>query len=874
MGSVAGIDVVGEGTLSLTLLNSGSVGSAYFIEMIQLINYHNSGESLNEGVRQVRVNFTSTSGKQSNDAYGMIEIVELDSVFLEMDDMVHFCEGGSITLSPVVLPGSAEFNWSTGQNSPEITVSTPGTYSLTVSAEGLCPNEGEVIVEEWPVVQVHIHAPDILCENTLYQIEFSADTDHPISFDVYLEHHGIIHQVVNMIGQHSFNYSIEYAAELSLINFSTDAPICIDSSEAAVLLEFAPAYEVSLSDTICQGDSLHLNDSTFFFEAGTHYLDLYSVHGCDSQIILDLTVHPSHFMNSLTFTCDPNDDDTLTLYFTNQFGCDSIVVSGTAYLPPDSTFLTSFTCFEDSTGIYVDSLVNQHGCDSLVFYQSIFLPPDSTFVELSSCDPSEEGFFIDTLTNQHGCDSIVFSDIGLLPSDSTLLWSHSCNRADSGVFVQLLTNQYGCDSVVISVVEYITPDSTFIQLSSCNPEDEGAYVDSLVNSFSCDSLVITTVVFALADSTFLSEATCDKQQVGWVVDSLINSQGCDSLVFTEFVFLPPDSIMLHEITCDPDQESPVVEVLSNQFGCDSVVVTLFDFIPPDTTLLFDSSCEPENVGVFEEVLENQFGCDSVIIRQVELLPSHDILLTEESCHPADTGTFVQQLVNSFGCDSLVITVVELLPSHTTFFEFYTCDLAEVDSSTILLENRFGCDSLVISLTRLAESPQLSLNPLVLYEGFGVSCKGEEDGALEVEVEDGVPPYSILWGDGSELWARSGLAEGIYSATVTDDNGCSDDAEIALLAPDSLMISLVITHPDCFNDRAGGIQVLASGGVPPYRFSLNSDDFSEENTFAGLSPGLYEITVLDANMCLRTEAVLIQSPELLEVSLGEDREIAV
>ncbi|TVR85006.1 MAG: hypothetical protein EA409_00055, partial [Saprospirales bacterium] len=104
LGSVAGIDVAGEGTPSLTLLNSGSVGSAYFIEMIQLINYYNSGESLNEGIRQVRVNFTSTSGKQSNDAYGMIEIVELDSVFLEMDDMVHFCEGGSITLSPVVLP--------------------------------------------------------------------------------------------------------------------------------------------------------------------------------------------------------------------------------------------------------------------------------------------------------------------------------------------------------------------------------------------------------------------------------------------------------------------------------------------------------------------------------------------------------------------------------------------------------------------------------------------------------------------------------------------------------------------------------------------------------------------------------------------------
>jgi len=192
---------------------------------------------------------------------------------------------------------------------------------------------------------------------------------------------------------------------------------------------------------------------------------------------------------------------------------------------------------------------------------------------------------------------------------------------------------------------------------------------------------------------------------------------------------------------------------------------------------------------------------------------------------------------------------------------------------LLLENQFGCDSLVISVTRLAESPELSLNPLVLYEGFGVSCKGEEDGALEAEVDGGVPPYSILWGDGSDLWIRSGLAEGNYSATVTDELGCSGEAEIELPAPDSLSISLLITHPDCFDEQAGGIQVQPAGGVPPYRFSLNSGEFTEENTFVGLQPGLYEIAVLDANLCLRTEAVLIQSPELLEVSLGEDREIA-
>lgn len=53
---------------------------------------------------------------------------------------------------------------------------------------------------------------------------------------------------------------------------------------------------------------------------------------------------------------------------------------------------------------------------------------------------------------------------------------------------------------------------------------------------------------------------------------------------------------------------------------------------------------------------------------------------------------------------------------------------------------------------------------------------QNNGSINTTVTGGTSPYTYLWNDESVLADRSGLEEGTYSVTVTDDIGCTDTGE--------------------------------------------------------------------------------------------------
>lgn len=57
--------------------------------------------------------------------------------------------------------------------------------------------------------------------------------------------------------------------------------------------------------------------------------------------------------------------------------------------------------------------------------------------------------------------------------------------------------------------------------------------------------------------------------------------------------------------------------------------------------------------------------------------------------------------------------------------------------------------------------------------------GAADGSATVTATSGVSPYEYLWSDGQTSATATGLAEGVYTVTVTDLVGCSDVLRIAV-----------------------------------------------------------------------------------------------
>ncbi len=72
------------------------------------------------------------------------------------------------------------------------------------------------------------------------------------------------------------------------------------------------------------------------------------------------------------------------------------------------------------------------------------------------------------------------------------------------------------------------------------------------------------------------------------------------------------------------------------------------------------------------------------------------------------------------------------------------------------------------------------------------------------------------------------------------------------------LSLASTNPGC-NQNNGVIVATASNGIQPYQYSLNGGGFQSNNTFSGLGPGTYTVTVKDNINCTAQQTVTLSEP---------------
>jgi len=132
----------------------------------------------------------------------------------------------------------------------------------------------------------------------------------------------------------------------------------------------------------------------------------------------------------------------------------------------------------------------------------------------------------------------------------------------------------------------------------------------------------------------------------------------------------------------------------------------------------------------------------------------------------------------------------------------------------------------------------------------ISCYGACNGVAMVSATGGQPPYNYLWVDGTTTDTITGLCQGAYPVTVSDQNGCKEVTGIFILNPpnqSNLVISFSnIIDPSCITPPNGMATVIASGGEAPYTYSWNTGETTA--TALKLLPGLNQVTVNDNLGC--------------------------
>ncbi|TAE26155.1 MAG: hypothetical protein EAZ91_17880 [Cytophagales bacterium] len=165
-----------------------------------------------------------------------------------------------------------------------------------------------------------------------------------------------------------------------------------------------------------------------------------------------------------------------------------------------------------------------------------------------------------------------------------------------------------------------------------------------------------------------------------------------------------------------------------------------------------------------------------------------------------------------------------------------------------------CSS-VLTLT-VAQPPALS----VTAQAVNVSCEGGSNGTASVTVSGGLQPYRYRWSTGASTSAITGLVKGNYQLVITDANGCTIAASVAITQPLTLTASVLGTDALCFGGATGTITTEVRGGTPAYtyRWSTGSTNPTAQSLAASSSP--YSLTVTDANGCTALTSTTIGQPQ--------------
>lgn len=137
--------------------------------------------------------------------------------------------------------------------------------------------------------------------------------------------------------------------------------------------------------------------------------------------------------------------------------------------------------------------------------------------------------------------------------------------------------------------------------------------------------------------------------------------------------------------------------------------------------------------------------------------------------------------------------------------------------------------------------------------FG-SCNGS---ILATNIAGGLPPYSFSWSDpaGQSTATASNLCNGNYSVTITDANGCFNVLPSVITSPSAVTFTPTVTQPNC-GLCDGSAFVNPIGGTAGYTFVWTNGQVI--NTASNLCAGVYGIQITDANACVTSSNVIINS----------------
>ena len=609
-----------------------------------------------------------------------------------------------------------------------------------------------------------------------------------------------------------------------------------------------PISTRNINATICSNQSYLFNGQNLT-TAGVFRDTFVNYQGCDSFLILNLNILPtvtstlnvsicsgsSYLFNSVSISASGLYLDT----FTNYRGCDSVLVLNLTVNPILSGIVNAIICSNQYynfygnnlslTGTYFDTTISSLGCDSIVMLNLSILTISYDTISQSIClgqsyyfngiNLNVAGTYDDTLINYLGCDSVLYLNLTIYPTSTDTAFVGICNGnsylfngvtlTTSGLYLDTFTNIYGCDSVFVIRLRVYNVTTTIIETSICynqvylfdgvNINVSGIYYDTMSNFIGCDSIIMLKLTVIPLIVTNINATICTNDVYafngvnlntpGTYRDTLTSYNSCDSFIILNLTINSISVIVLNPVICSGDvyvfsgiprtTSGTYIDTLTNIRGCDSVVIVNLIVNPINNIVVTTSICENQiysfngmdlnRAGTYFDTLRNNNGCDSFVTLNLSIIPISTYYLNVSICNNSSynfngqlintSGIYLDTLVNFRGCDSVVVLNLTVIPTQTSTLNITICNNEvyyfnglNISSAGIYLDtllSYLGCDSII--------SLNLTMNPVSRVSIFETICS-------------------------NETYLFNGIyrnATGIYLDTFTNRRGCDSVLELNL-----------------------------------------------------------------------------------------------
>jgi gliding motility-associated-like protein len=150
-----------------------------------------------------------------------------------------------------------------------------------------------------------------------------------------------------------------------------------------------------------------------------------------------------------------------------------------------------------------------------------------------------------------------------------------------------------------------------------------------------------------------------------------------------------------------------------------------------------------------------------------------------------------------------------------------------------------------------EIPQITCAPAI------ASCDSNITYAAPVVLDNcAVSTVVLTSGIGSGNIYPVGTTADIY--TVTDIHGNINTCSVSVTVHPTPEVLLSVTDVACFGDSTGVIDATINSGTPSFTYLWSNGETTEDIT--GLTPGVYSLTVTDANACSSSAVATVSQPD--------------